>query len=81
MNRTPKFLHLSTMSVWPEREQHKDQVVLQILQALCAGLRGLVCQGGPKLGLDAGTQTRVLLVHRVHRGVDQAENCAQLVLF
>ena len=44
------------MGVGAEREQHGDHVVLQVLQALRAGRRGLVCEGGPRLGLDAVTQ-------------------------
>ena len=67
------------MGVGAEREQHGDHVVLQVLQAFRAGRRGLVCEGGPRLGLDAGTQPGVLLIHRLHRGVDGAENCAKSV--
>ena len=74
-SKTPKFLHLNVerlfdlseyfvqqhdvcVGVRAEREQHGDHMVLQVLQDLDL-MRG---------------QPGVLLVHGVHRGVDQAAN-------
>ena len=69
------------MGVRAKREQHEDHVVLQVLQGLRTGRHRLVGEGGPGLGLVARTQPGVTLVHGVNRGVDQAANCAESVLF
>merc|ERR1719508_706551 len=52
-------------------QQHGNNVVLQVLKMQGKGRSSLVGEGRPTLGLDSRTKSGVLLVHRVHRGVDQ----------